>query len=60
MKLFVFPLQYTLDYILSHSIYSSLLQVVIPYGNISEFIIIDSTGAEHLLRAENNSTDVSG
>jgi hypothetical protein len=45
---------------LSHSIYSSLLQVVIPYGNISEFIIIGSTGAEHLLRAENNSTDVSG
>ncbi|KAJ1403966.1 hypothetical protein SESBI_26886 [Sesbania bispinosa] len=40
--------------------FSPSTTVVIPYGHISEFIIIDSTGAEHLLRAENNSTDVSG
>ncbi|KAK2402240.1 hypothetical protein QL285_051777 [Trifolium repens] len=40
--------------------FSPSTNVVIPYGNISEFIIIGSTGAEHLLRAENNSTDVSG
>nr|XP_027189561.1 uncharacterized protein LOC101501044 isoform X3 [Cicer arietinum] len=40
--------------------FSPSTTVVIPYGHISEFIIIGSTGAEHLLRAENNSTDVSG
>ncbi|KAF7813367.1 uncharacterized protein G2W53_034343 [Senna tora] len=34
--------------------------VVIPYGHVSEFIIISSSGAEHILRAENSSTDVSG
>ncbi|CAI8603173.1 unnamed protein product [Vicia faba] len=40
--------------------FSPSTNVVIPYGHISEFIIIGSTGVEHLLRAENNSTDVSG
>jgi len=32
---------------------------MIPYGHTSEFIIIGSSGAEHLLKAENN-TDFSG
>lgn len=40
--------------------FSSSTTVVIPYGHNSEFIIIGSSGAEHLLKAENNSTDVSG
>ncbi|PNY11971.1 hypothetical protein L195_g008591, partial [Trifolium pratense] len=40
--------------------FSPSTTVMIPYGHISEFVIIGSTGAEHLLRAENNSTDVSG
>ncbi|KAK7278336.1 hypothetical protein RJT34_23364 [Clitoria ternatea] len=40
--------------------FSPSTTVVIPYGHISEFIIIGSSGAEHFLRAENNSTDVSG
>ncbi|CAJ1976370.1 unnamed protein product [Sphenostylis stenocarpa] len=39
--------------------FSPSTQVAIPYGHASEFIIISSTGAEHLLKAENNSTDVS-
>ncbi|XP_027362966.1 uncharacterized protein LOC113870729 isoform X2 [Abrus precatorius] len=40
--------------------FSPSTTVVIPYGHISEFIIIGSSGTEHLLRAENNSTDASG
>lgn len=41
--------------------FSSSTTVMIPYGHTSEFIIIGSSGAEHLLKAENNnSTDVSG
>ncbi|KAK7269003.1 hypothetical protein RIF29_21717 [Crotalaria pallida] len=40
--------------------FSPSTTVVIPYGHASEFIIIGSSGAEHLLRAENSSTDVSG
>ncbi|XP_020238907.1 uncharacterized protein LOC109817958 isoform X1 [Cajanus cajan] len=39
---------------------TSSTTVVIPYGHTSEFIIMGSSGAEHLLKAENNSTDVSG
>jgi len=33
---------------------------VIPYGHASEFVIIGSSGAQHLLKAENNSTEISG
>ncbi|KAL2325224.1 hypothetical protein Fmac_024282 [Flemingia macrophylla] len=40
--------------------FTSSTNVVIPYGHTSEFIIIGSSGAEHLLKAENNTTDVSG
>ncbi|XP_027936515.1 uncharacterized protein LOC114191511 isoform X2 [Vigna unguiculata] len=40
--------------------FSPSTQVVIPYGHASEFIIIGSSGSEHLLKAENNSTDISG
>ncbi|CAL0299948.1 unnamed protein product [Lupinus luteus] len=40
--------------------FSPSTTVVIPYGHVSEFIIIGSSGAEHLLRAENSSMDVSG
>lgn len=40
--------------------FSPSTNVAIPYGHISEFVIIGSTGAEHLLRAENSPTDVSG
>ncbi|KAK7356834.1 hypothetical protein VNO80_16113 [Phaseolus coccineus] len=40
--------------------FSPSTQVAIPYGHASEFIIIGSSGAEHLLRAENNSTEISG
>ncbi|XP_061369458.1 uncharacterized protein LOC133312304 isoform X2 [Gastrolobium bilobum] len=39
--------------------FSPSTTVVIPYGHISEFVIIGSNGTEHLLRAVNNSTDVS-
>ncbi|KAE9619113.1 hypothetical protein Lalb_Chr02g0149731 [Lupinus albus] len=40
--------------------FSPSTTVVIPYEHVSEFIIIGSSGAEHLLRAENSSMDVSG
>ncbi|XP_052730338.1 uncharacterized protein LOC108326127 isoform X2 [Vigna angularis] len=40
--------------------FSPSTQVVIPYGHASEFIIIGSSGSEHLLKAENNSTEISG
>ncbi|KAE9589701.1 hypothetical protein Lalb_Chr21g0311741 [Lupinus albus] len=40
--------------------FSSSTTIVIPYGNVSEFILIGSSGTEHLLRAENSSMDVSG
>ncbi|KAK6645845.1 hypothetical protein PHAVU_L001768 [Phaseolus vulgaris] len=40
--------------------FSPSTQVAIPYGHPSEFIIIGSSGAEHLLKAENNSTEISG
>ncbi|PIN11082.1 hypothetical protein CDL12_16313 [Handroanthus impetiginosus] len=33
--------------------------VSIPYGNLTDFSIVDSTGAEHILRADSNSTDIS-
>ncbi|KAG5004452.1 hypothetical protein AAZX31_10G165400 [Glycine max] len=39
--------------------FSPSTTVMIPYGHTSEFIIIGSSGAEHLLKAENN-TDFSG
>ncbi|KAK4283252.1 hypothetical protein QN277_000225 [Acacia crassicarpa] len=40
--------------------FSVSTSVVIPYGHISEFVIIGPSGVEHILRAENNTTDVSG
>ncbi|KAF7813368.1 uncharacterized protein G2W53_034344 [Senna tora] len=40
--------------------FSSSIKVIIPYGHVSEFIIICSGGVELLLRAENSSTNVSG
>ncbi|XP_028756501.1 uncharacterized protein LOC114715777 isoform X3 [Neltuma alba] len=40
--------------------FSSSIRVVIPYGHVSAFAIIGSSGVEHLLRAENSPTDVSG
>ncbi|CAL0321086.1 unnamed protein product [Lupinus luteus] len=40
--------------------FSPSTTVVIPYGHVSEFILIGSSGTEHLLRAENSSMDVSG
>ncbi|KAK7344090.1 hypothetical protein VNO77_13343 [Canavalia gladiata] len=39
--------------------FSPSTTVTIPYGHISEFIISGPSDTEHLLRAENNSTDVS-
>ncbi|KAI4351939.1 hypothetical protein L6164_006238 [Bauhinia variegata] len=39
--------------------FSSSTAVVIPYGSVSEFVIIGSNGIEHLLQAEGNPADVS-
>lgn len=39
--------------------FSPTTSVAIPYGTPAEFLIIGSGGAEHPLRADNNSTDVS-
>ncbi|KAF7813370.1 uncharacterized protein G2W53_034346 [Senna tora] len=38
--------------------FSPAINVMIPYGRVSEFVIICSSGVELLLRAENKSTDI--
>lgn len=38
--------------------FSPTTSVTIPYGQPTEFVIMGSGGVEHLLRADNNSTDV--
>ncbi|KAF5469685.1 hypothetical protein F2P56_013740 [Juglans regia] len=40
--------------------FSPTISVTIPYGHHSEFLITGSGGVEQVLRADNNSTDVSG
>ncbi|KAF7820273.1 uncharacterized protein G2W53_025728 [Senna tora] len=40
--------------------FSPSINVIIPYGHVSEFILICSNGDEHLLRAENGSADAIG
>ncbi|KAL1341876.1 uncharacterized protein [Arachis hypogaea] len=40
--------------------FASSSSVMIPYGHVSEFIIMGSSGTDHLLRAESTPTDVSG
>ncbi|KAJ4715770.1 Tripartite motif-containing 29 [Melia azedarach] len=39
--------------------FSPTTTVTIPYGNATEFLIIGSSGTEHLLRADSSTTDVS-
>ena len=34
------------------------LQVTIPYGHALEFILTDSTGHQHILQADDSSTDI--
>ncbi|KAJ4829645.1 hypothetical protein Tsubulata_035704 [Turnera subulata] len=34
------------------------LSVIIPYGHATEFVIVDSSGRQHLLRADSSSTDI--
>lgn len=39
--------------------FSPTINVTIPYGHALEFILTDSTGRQHLLQADDNSTDIS-
>ncbi|CAK7328583.1 unnamed protein product [Dovyalis caffra] len=39
--------------------FSPIISVTIPYGHALEFILTDSTGRQHLLQADDSSTDIS-
>ncbi|KAL9354590.1 hypothetical protein Peur_052560 [Populus x canadensis] len=39
--------------------FSPTINVTIPYGHALEFILTDSTGRQHLLQADDSSTDIS-